>query len=49
MLVNASYWALGMEDRIPDKSKVDFVVTFEAHPFKGGGFVKGVKPADLAK
>jgi hypothetical protein len=48
LLVNATYWALGLEDKIPDRSKVDFVGAFEAHPFKGGGFTKGVKPADLA-
>ena len=48
LLVNATYWALGMEDKIPDKSNVDIVGTFEAHPFKGNGFVKGVKPSDLA-
>ncbi len=27
---------------------MDFVGKFEAHPFKGGGYTKGVKPADLA-
>jgi type 1 glutamine amidotransferase len=49
LLVNATYWALGMEEKIPDKAKVDIVGTFETHPFKFGGFVKGLKPADLAK
>jgi len=49
LLVNASYWAMGMEEKIADKSKVDLVGTFEAHPFKNNGFTKGVKPADLAK
>jgi hypothetical protein len=48
LLVNASYWAMGMEDKIPDKSKVDLVGVYKPSPFRGGGFVKGVKPADLA-
>jgi hypothetical protein len=46
LLVNASYWCLGMEDQIPAKSKVDLVGTYKASPFRGGGFVKGVKPED---
>jgi hypothetical protein len=48
LLVNASYWALGMEDKITDKLKVDLVGEYKPSPFRGGGFVKGVKPADLA-
>jgi type 1 glutamine amidotransferase len=48
LLVNACYWAVGLEDKIPEKARVDIIGTFEAHPFKGGGYTKGVKPADLA-
>jgi type 1 glutamine amidotransferase len=48
LLVNASYWALGMDDKIPDKSKVDIIGEFKPSPFRNNGFVKGVKPADLA-
>lgn len=47
LLVNACYWALGLEDKIPAKSNVDIVGTYKPSPFKGGGFVKGVKPEDL--
>ncbi len=47
MLVNACYWALGMETQIPEKSKVDVVGEFKPTPFRGGGYTKGVKPADL--
>lgn len=47
LLVNASYWCLGMEDRIPAKAKVDLVGEFKARPFRTNGFQKGVKPADL--
>jgi type 1 glutamine amidotransferase len=47
LLVNACYWALGMEAEIPEKSKVDIVGKYEPTPFKGGGYTKGLKPADL--
>jgi type 1 glutamine amidotransferase len=47
LLVNATYWALGLEDKIPEKSKVDIVGEYKASPFRGGGYVKGVKPSDL--
>jgi len=46
MLVNAAYWAIGLEDKIPAKSKVDIVGEYQHSPFKANGFVKGVKPAD---
>jgi hypothetical protein len=49
LLVNACYWAIGLEDQIPAKSKVDIVGEFSPHPFRGDGFVKGRKPADFAK
>jgi hypothetical protein len=48
MLVNACYWAVGLEDKIPDKSAVDLVGEYRTLPFKFGGFQKGLKPADLA-
>jgi hypothetical protein len=49
LLVNACYWALGMEDKIPAKANVDLVGEYKAHPFKSDGFTKGVKPSDLAE
>ncbi len=48
LLVNATYWAVGLEDKIPPKSKVDLVGEYKPSPFRGNGFVKGVKPEDLA-
>jgi hypothetical protein len=48
MLVNACYWAVGLEDKIPQKSAVGLVGEFKPRPFKFGGARKGVKPADLA-
>lgn len=46
LLVNACYWCLGMEDQIPEKTKVDIVGKFEPTPFSFNGYKKGVKPAD---
>jgi Trehalose utilisation len=49
LLVNACYWALGMEQEIPAKSVVDIVGTYKTTPFAFGGSQKGLKPADFAK
>ena len=46
MLVNACYWAAGLESAIPEKSVVDLVGTFEPTRFGFNGAKKGVKPAD---
>jgi len=48
LLVNATYWALGMERRIPARADVALVGAYDPLPFAFGGFAKGVKPADLA-
>jgi hypothetical protein len=48
LLVNACYWAVGLEDKIPEKSKVDLVGEYRPLPFGFKKFRKGVKPADLA-
>lgn len=47
LLVNASYWALGMEAQIPAKSNVDIVGSYEPLPFGFGKHKPGVRPADL--
>jgi hypothetical protein len=47
LLVNATYWCLGLESKIPPSSNVELVGQFKASPFKPKGYVKGVKPADL--
>jgi hypothetical protein len=49
LLVNACYWAVGLEDKIPEKADVAIVGEYQPHPFKFGGFAKGVKPADFAR
>jgi type 1 glutamine amidotransferase len=48
LLVNACYWSLGMEAKIPAKSRVDLVGEFNPLPFKHGGFAKGMRPSDHA-
>ncbi|MHC4909226.1 MAG: ThuA domain-containing protein [Planctomycetota bacterium] len=49
MIVNAAYWALGMEDAIPATgTNVDLVGAYEPSNFSFGGHRKGVKPADHA-
>ncbi|NQW46662.1 MAG: ThuA domain-containing protein [Planctomycetes bacterium] len=47
MLVNACYWATGLDDKIQTVPNVDLVGSFEALPFGYNGAKKGVKPADL--
>ena len=47
LLVNACYWALGLEDRIPSATNVELVGSYAPTPFKSGGHRKGMKPADL--
>jgi len=46
LLVNACYWGLGMEDKIPAKSKADLVGEYDPYPIGFGGFKKGLKPSD---
>jgi len=48
LLVNACYWALDMEHKIPEDSKVDIIGDYKPRPFGFKGAAKGVKPADLA-
>jgi len=49
LLTNATYWAVGLEDKIPAKTNVDLVGTYEPSAFKFSGHKRGVKPADLQK
>lgn len=48
LMVNACYWAVGLEDKIPAKSNVDFVDPYLPTPFGFNGFVKGRLPAEHA-
>lgn len=47
LFVNACYWGMGLEDKIPAQSNVDYVGEYKPTYFGFGKFVKGVKPADL--
>jgi hypothetical protein len=47
LLVNASYWALGMAEQIPAQSNVAIVGEYAPTPFGHSTYKKGVKPADL--
>lgn len=47
LLVNAVYWGLGIESRIPALSNVDYVGDYQPSHFGFQGFKKGVKPSDL--
>jgi hypothetical protein len=49
LVVNACYWALGLEDRIPARCDVTVVGEFKPTPFGFGRFKRGVRPADLAR
>ncbi len=49
MLVNATLWSVGLEDKITDKLNVSIIGDYKPSPFKFGGYVKGKKPADYAK
>ena len=49
MLVNATYWAVGLEDKIAPKSNVDLVGEFKPTRFGFNGYVKGIKPEQRAE
>ena len=48
LLVNACYWAMKLEEKIPAQSKVDIVGKYETRPFKFGGAAAGINPSDHA-
>jgi len=49
LLVNACYWSLGMEDRIPARANVELVGEYLPHPFGSNTYEKGRRPSDLEK
>ena len=48
LLVNACYWAVGLEDAIALEADVALVGEYRPRPFGFGTFAKGVRPAELA-
>ena len=47
LFVNATYWGLGMEDKITANARVDYVGEYRPSFFAAGKFKRGVKPSDL--
>jgi hypothetical protein len=47
LIINASFWCLGMEEKIPAKADVNYVGEYHPSNFGFGGGKKGVKPSDL--
>lgn len=48
LLVNASFWCLGMESKIPARANVAIVGEFKPTFYGFGKFIKNMKPADYA-
>lgn len=48
LLVNACYWAVGMEDEIPAEADVDIVGDYQPTSFGFDEFRRGMKPSDFA-
>ena len=48
MLVNATLWAVGLESSINPTNDVSFVGPFHPTTFAFDGYVKGMKPSDMA-
>ena len=46
LMINGSYWAMGMEGNIPPRSNVDIVGEYIPSQIGVGGHVKGLKPSD---
>ncbi len=47
LLVNACYWAMGMDQQIPKESNVEIIGEYNPTMFGFGGFKKGLSPADF--
>jgi len=47
LIVNACFWAMGLESQIPPRTNVDLVGDYKPLPFRFGGFARGLKPADM--
>jgi type 1 glutamine amidotransferase len=48
MLVNACYWCLGMEERVPEHSDVNMVGTYDPPPIGVDRHRKGIRPSELS-
>ena len=48
LFVNACYWSLGMEDQIPEKSRVAYVGSYNPTFFGFGDHQRNLRPSDFA-
>ncbi|MBT4868051.1 MAG: hypothetical protein HON53_23355 [Planctomycetaceae bacterium] len=48
MLINACFWASGMEEDINADATIDFVGKYQPTTFRFNGYRRGVKPSDIA-
>jgi len=48
MMINAAFWAAGMEDSIKSDMSIDFVGPYNPVTFAFDGYRLGVRPADMA-
>lgn len=48
MLINATFWAMGMEKSIKANNNVDFVGPYKPTTFNFSGYKEKIKPSDLA-
>jgi hypothetical protein len=48
LLVNATLWAVGREQKISPELNVDLVGDYDPHSYLSETYTKGVKPSDLA-
>ena len=49
LIVNAAYWGLGLENKIPDKADVAIVGEYKPTKYSFNGYTKGKKPVDFAQ
>jgi type 1 glutamine amidotransferase len=48
LLINASYWCLGLDEKISEKANVEIVGEYHALPFGSNKFRRNVKPSEHA-
>lgn len=48
LIVNAVYWATGLEEKIPPRADVAFIDKYNPHSFSSQVYTAGVQPSELA-
>lgn len=49
LIINASYWAVGLENKIPEKSDVEIIGEYNPTMFGFGKYRRGLSPASFIK